>query len=206
MSDTWRVKGAAGMGVLAALALLLLAWPLAARQRSNDSGGGRQQGVARPAPVGGFSGVSPLVIPAAAFTDDGNSSPGDFFYSFAGGFLEAAAINCQMAPLRLPAGVSVRRLGATFYDNAINGDASLTLWRVDTVSSVPATLGTVATSLAGADPEIQYLVDETIDNPRINNEGYTYYAALCLDPGVRLYSVIVDFDQVLFLPATTFTP
>ena len=77
-----------------------------------------------------------------------------------------------MAPVRLPGGVSVRRFGGTFYDNVTNGDASLTLWRVDTISSLPATLGSVATSLGGATPEIQYLVDTTIANGRIENNRY----------------------------------
>ena len=206
MSNTWRLRRAVGLGALAALLLLLLAWPLSATLRSNDNGGGEQAGLRLAAPSGGFSGNSPLVVPAAAFTDDGNGAFGDYFFSFPNGFLEAGDINCQMAPLRLPAGVSVRRLGATFYDNAINGDASLTLWRVDTVSSVPTTLGTVATSIAGADPQIQYLVDDTVDNAQINNARYSYYAALCMDPGVRLYSVIVDFERVLFLPSTTVGP
>ncbi len=62
--------------------------------------------------------VSPLVIPAADFTDDG-FDPDSLFFPFGGGYFQGNSANygCLVAPAYLPNGVTVTDIFVSVYDN-----------------------------------------------------------------------------------------
>ena len=79
----------------------------------------------------------PLLVQAAAFTDDG-VLPASAFFSFSMGRLSGTASNygCSMAPVYLPNGATVTSLNAVVSDNGIVGDVSVQLRKIDSFSGV----------------------------------------------------------------------
>ncbi len=185
------------LGVLAALALAALAWPVLA---------GPAQAPAMSderivAPVA-FDGTSPHVIPAAAFKSEG-FDPDSSFFSFGGGYWtgDAAAYGCLIAPAHLPASVRVTDMFATVYDNDGSRNVTVTLRRMNNFTGVGTTMA--AATSAGAFAGTQVIADATIDEPDTVYPDYSYYVTLCLgSSNLRLYSVRLYYLPIANLSLT----
>ena len=147
----------------------------------------------------GFGDSSLLVIPAAAFTNDG-TDPDGFFFDFNGGYVNGSGTACLKTPVYLPNGVTITSVNASLYDND-PGNVTVNLRRVsvDTgTSNVMANPGTVADSTA-----IQQRNDTTITYPEISYPDYAYYVTTCLSSANhRLYSVRIyyEYEYKQYLP------
>lgn len=142
-----------------------------------------------PAPAG-LDDASPLVIPAADFSSDGND-PDGFYFDFAGGYVNGDGTGCLKAPAYLPHGATVTSVHASLYDNA-PGNVMVNLRRVDVVSGssdVMASFGTVTDSTS-----IQHVADESINDAGVSHPAYAYYVTTCLNyADHRLYSVYIYY-------------
>jgi hypothetical protein len=134
--------------------------------------------------------VSPLIVSAADFSNDG-MDPDGFFFDFAGGYVNGDGTACLKAPVYLPNGASVVSVYASLYDNAV-GLIIVNLWRVNVASGVSdmmANFGTLSDSTA-----IQLVGDEAIDYPDVSYPTYAYYLTTCLNyADHRLYSVRIYY-------------
>lgn len=153
--------------------------------------------------VRAFSGGSPIIIPAAAFTSDGNIPDSSFMY-FYGGYIRGAATGygCVEAPVYFPTPAMVVDLFASVYDNDPVSGLTITLRRVDNFSGTTAILAEASTSTTGASTNILVLNDYTIEFPIINYPQYAYYLTTCLtSANMRLYSVRLYYQAFdTFLP------
>lgn len=142
----------------------------------------------------GFGGSSPLVIPAAAFTSDGND-PDGFYFDFAGGYVNGDGTACLKAAAHLPHGATVTSVHASLYDNA-SGNIMVNLRRVDEVSGSSDVMVSFGTAVNGT--SIQQVADESINFPEVSYPGYAYYVTTCLNYAEhRLYAVQIYYDRYL---------
>jgi hypothetical protein len=144
------------------------------------------------------TGLSLLVIPAAAFSSDGGF-PDDFFFDFETGYLRGDNFACLKAPVYLPHGAVIDSIYASLYDNAY-GNVAVTLRRVDVVSGsmeIMAAAGTTTDSTS-----IQQKEDITISYPEVSYPRYAYFLTTCLSSADhRVYSVrIYHAAHRVFLP------
>lgn len=184
-------------GAAAALFLVLAAWFMPGGWRPVEAG------APQTAVPDAFDGVSPYVIPAAAFAADG-FDPDSAFFSFGGGYFAGtgAAYGCLTAPVYLPAGVPVQSMFVSVYDNDPGRPVSVALRRVDNFTGSGSTMASVSTTGPAASTSIQVLADATISNPIIRAPDYSYYVTTCLgSSSLRLYSVRLRFGYDLYLPA-----
>ena len=177
-SHAWQGLAA---GVLAALVLALALGPIAPPA-------GAQPAVA-PAGLPIYS-TSPLVIPAAAFSSDGDD-PGSMFFSFWDGYLRGGNINtCMMAPAYLPNGATVYDIYASVVDNDAAANVWINLYRVDNYDGSVDVMAQMWTDDAYASPAIISLEDYPIDYPVVEYPTYSYYLGACeSSSNVDLYSV-----------------
>ena len=103
-----------------------------------------------------------------------------------------AALDCALAPVDLPDGVTVTRLTLYANDTALARSMSASLYRNPIGSGVAANMAQTPVSDNTGD---QQLVDATIVNPVVNNFFYSYVANVCFvsGAGVRLDDVVVEF-------------
>ena len=144
------------------------------------------------------TGLSLLVIPAAAFSSDGGF-PDDFFFDFETGYLRGDNFACLKAPVYLPHGAVIDSIYASLYDNAY-GNVAVTLRRVDVVSGsmeIMAAAGTTTDSTS-----IQQKEDITISYPEVSYPRYAYFLTTCLSSADhRVYSVRIYYAaHRVFLP------
>ena len=144
------------------------------------------------------TGLSLLVIPAAAFSSDGGF-PDDFFFDFETGYLRGDNFACLKAPVYLPHGAVIDSIYASLYDNAY-GNVAVTLRRVDVVSGsmeIMAAAGTTTDSTS-----IQQKEDITISYPEVSYPRYAYFLTTCLSSADhRVYSVRIYYAaHRAFLP------
>jgi hypothetical protein len=153
----------------------------------------------------GFSGGSPLVIPAAGFSSDG-IDPGNYIFWFANGAVEGVDspptgyAPCLKAPVYLPQWAEVYQFWASIYDNDASYNVGVSLRRVDNYSGVSTIMASVNSS--GASTDMQSVGDYSIDEDTIYYPDYSYYATVCLNgSATKLYSVRVWYlKHDVFLP------
>ena len=134
--------------------------------------------------------ASPLVVPAADFSDDGND-PDGFFFDFAGGYVNGDGTACLKAPAYLPDGATVTDVFASLYDNAA-GNVMVNLRRVDVVSGSTDVMASFGTAFDSTD--IQQVGDGTISYPAGSHPADAYYLTICLNYAEhRLYSVRIYY-------------
>ena len=143
---------------------------------------------------------SPLVIPAADFTSDGSNQPGDFFFSFPGGYLlgtDTVTTTCLQAPAYLPQGATVTGLFVSVLDNTDTGNIFLNLYRVDNFNAAAnvVRMAEVVTSDVGSNPAIVTINDQTIVSPGVLYPNFSYYLGTCLDANVRLYAARIYYTE-----------
>jgi hypothetical protein len=139
-----------------------------------------------------YSGSSPLVVPAAAFDADAQSS--EYYFTFGGGYLYPQGIGgCFEAPVYLPESLEIFRLRAMLFDNTPE-DFTISLVRKENMNTfVAQTLASVTTS--GQSTQIAVLQDDTILNPAISRD-YSYFITGCwtsVSSSQRLYAVEVHY-------------
>lgn len=144
------------------------------------------------------TGLSILVIPAAAFSSDGGF-PDGFFFDFETGDLRGDTFACLKAPVYLPEGAVVDSVYASLYDNA-DGTVAVTLRRVDVVSgsmNIMAAAGTTTNSTS-----IQQKEDITVSYQEVSYPRYAYFLTTCLNSADhRVYSVRIYYAaHRVFLP------
>lgn len=123
--------------------------------------------------------VSPLIVPAADFRDDGYNPIGSMFFSFLGGSLtndSNGTSSCVMAPAYLPHGSTVYEMWTSYKDYDPDSDAWLNLYRLDHYSGVVDIMASVATS--GSSGAMINPVDFTIDFPSTAWD-WAYYLGGC---------------------------
>lgn len=193
MTDRTTITWFAG-GMLVALLLAGLAWPVVANAGSSQP----QQGVASPA----FSGSSPLVIPAAEFRSDGHDPDGVFFTFDSGYFRGEGNNSCLMAPVNLPQFAAIDIVYASVYDN--DSDSGVNVWvqlyRVNNYSGVVDLMASMETTTEST--AIQVLSDASVSEPNVSYPYYSYYVGACLEStATRLYSVRIYYtENLIFLP------
>jgi len=140
------------------------------------------------------------VVPAAEFESDG-FLPDSRFFPFGGGYFQggSGAYGCMVAPVYLPNGATIVEFFASVYDNDASAFIEVRLRRVDNFAGGTDTLGSAATTGAGAFAGIQVISESTIDQPVVSYPNYSYYLTVCLaSADIRLYSVRIYLD-VLFV-------
>jgi hypothetical protein len=132
--------------------------------------------------------LSPLVIPAADFRNDG-FSPNSYFFPFGGGYIQSqGSTACMMAPAYLPQGATATQMSVSIYDNGGTTRPSLYLYRVDNFGGTVVTMGSVATTATST--SIRVISDASILFPSVSYPTYSYYVAGCLySVDQHLYSV-----------------
>jgi hypothetical protein len=134
--------------------------------------------------------MSPLVIPAADFRNNGPATGGYFFSFEGGGYVRSTGgIVCMMAPAYLPQNATVYQMWATFYDNGGATRPWVNLYRVNNFDATLASqgMGTLLTTSTSA--SLQNLVQTSISYPVVIFPDYSYYLGGCLyDSQQRIYS------------------
>lgn len=151
-------------------------------------------GVAVPA-LGGYQ--SPLVIPAAAFHENGDHPEAFFFHP--NGYLEAEGTNVTFtAAVYLPGSATVRRVTLNAYDNTDScSSPSVNSWlfRRHVSTSEVDSMASLATA-PGASSSLQQVEDRTISFALIDNISYVYFIRVDLcGYSHRLYSVVIDYTE-----------
>jgi hypothetical protein len=128
--------------------------------------------------------TSPLVIPAADFTDDG-FDPDSVFFSFGGGYFtgDADAYGCLIAPAYLPQGATVTAMFVSVYDNDAARNITVTFRRVDNFTGSGTSLASTSTS--GSFAGIQTIATSSITDPVILYPDNSYYLTTCLGSSSR---------------------
>ncbi len=138
---------------------------------------------------------SPLIIPGAAFTNDGEG-PSDFRFFFVDGYVAGGDADTAFmkAPAYLPHGATVTQVCYTVYDNSNFNDVSVFLVRKNQFSSDSADTMSSLTSNWN-DTDIHTVCDTNIDYA-LTDSGYAYYVALILPySSTRLYSVRIYYSE-----------
>jgi hypothetical protein len=144
----------------------------------------------------GFGGSSPLVIPAAAFTTNGNYDDTYFFHPFNGAMRgKTGTDGCVQAPVYLPQGVQIFQIYASILDEDAGADVWITLMRSDNLAYHDADeMARCHTN--GSSTMIQAIFDETINYPDVSYPRYHYWVATCLPSAdTHLYSVRIYFQD-----------
>jgi hypothetical protein len=206
------------VGMLAAIIVAVGVWPVLAHDGGQllpanrglapqagwmpgDSPGGEE--LDRPAgdeiTGQGFPATSPIVIPAAAFTNTG-TDPDGFWFNGSGGYVDGWDSACLKTAVYLPNGATVDSVWATVYDNDAVDNVVIYLRRVYYLN--PATVDTMATvSTAGTNPNVYTDSDSGVSNPLIVYPDYSYYLYSCLDStSTRIYAVRIYYTEPVFLP------
>jgi hypothetical protein len=183
-----KTVAACAAGALVAVVVLGAAtWPALANQWNGDLP--RDDGRAA---FGDSALVS--VVPAAAFSQDGDSASEYWFGFLSGRLYGNTAGGCLKAPVYLPYPAVVNSVYATVVDTDAGNDVNMSLYRVDNYTGLVEEMANMSTS--GAAPTIQTLsVDPITVGTIVNYPGYSYYATVCLDSWNNgLYSVRVWYD------------
>ncbi|HSR30450.1 MAG TPA: hypothetical protein VLY63_07780 [Anaerolineae bacterium] len=209
---TWFVRGFA-LTLLIPLVVLALAWPSLgwtqgeesvppAPPLDNSAPRSNQEAMvsADPSPyapepaaaqqseAGDYT--SPLIIPAADFSSDGQA-PGGFLFDFAGGHVKGATSACLKAPAYLPDEATVQGVYASLYDNA-PGEVTVILRRVSMNSGVGELMAVLSTDVDTTTN--QHPGTSSISHPVVDHLNYAYYLTTCLNSADhRLYSVRIYY-------------
>jgi len=141
-----------------------------------------------------------LVIPSAAFRNDGINPNVAYFYSGGGYWRGGGVLTCLMAPVYLPRIATIKQMWATVYDNDTYYDLGLSLFRVDNFNGDVITMAQLSTS--GASTALLSLNDMSVQQGLVNYPQYSYYLGTCLGSSLnRLYNVRIWYSSYkIYLP------
>jgi hypothetical protein len=143
-----------------------------------------------------------LVLPPAAFTSNGDIPNGFHIAGTEGYFFGTVDQNaCLVAPVQLPAGVTIASFEVRLDDHNLNSSEWFDLVRTNLETGDAETMATVSS------PEdytwgLVALVDGTIDDPVISNM-YTYSVVTCARLQVYVYSVRIGYSSTVNVPLVT---
>lgn len=147
-----------------------------------------------------FGSGSPEVVPAAAFSTNGNDADSQTFNVFFGSVSgTGVGGGCIQAPAYLPHGATVTSVWASVVDNDASHDIHITLYRrangnLYDVADM-ASLQSSGQSASMATPS-----DTTISSPQVRYPEYSYYITTCLPTAqTSLYSVRIYYKEALFM-------
>lgn len=153
---------------------------------------------------GGFENVSPLIIPAADFRNDGIYPLNDYYFIFSQGILwgnDTTHYGCQQAPAYLPNRANIYQFFVSVVDNDPTYDLFVRLWTAGNYNNnVADTISVVTTS--GAAPGVQAPGD-FVSNGMVVYPDYNYYVTVCLQGsqmGIVSARVWYDFNANVFAP------
>jgi hypothetical protein len=118
------------------------------------------------------------VIPAAEFTPDWDQR--DWFFGFGTAYIYPTSANnyCGVAPLYLPSGSTVTAFASYLWDD--DPDYISVYLYAKPLGSTTSSITMADFTSEGQFPMIQLYVDNTINQPVIDNNNYTYYIGVCL--------------------------
>jgi hypothetical protein len=142
------------------------------------------------------------VLPSAAFASNGDH-PDGFHISAGNGYffgtMDAAA--CLVAPVQLPAGVTIASFEVRIRDNNSNLWEWLDLYRTDLQTGETKAIATVS-SPTGYSWGLLTLVDDTISYPVVS-DMYAYSVGTCARPSIYVYSVRIGYSSTAYVPVIT---
>ena len=143
--------------------------------------------------------ASPLVVPAAAFSGDGDAE-GSYYFLFSEGYIYGNSQNygCVKAPVYPPHGATVTSVWATVRDNNASDNIELRLRRVNILTGVMDTMATLTTS--GASTNIQQISDTSVSEGVIDNTLYFYYLVDCLWENQYLWGARIHTANINIMP------
>ena len=183
----------------AGLAVLLTAavWPTLAQRAP-------QEPIPSPIHTRNFvnDGTVPYMVPAAAFTPDGQD-PSSYHFDFFGGYLagNAQSYGCMQAPVYLPAGVIPTAMFVSTYDNDDSEEIVVGFRRNDLATGNSTLLTEISTAGLASESSIRVGSADLVNLPITTSED-TFYVTTCLgSDAVRLYSVRIHYSsKFIYLP------
>jgi hypothetical protein len=132
-----------------------------------------------------------LVVPACAFTSDGNDVE-DYFKSFSGGYVKGrgALGACLCAPLIFPDNARrLRRVKVYVHDDSASWDSFFDLYRVDITTGTASHMGGFTTS--DSTGVVRYTINPS---SRAIGNRYAWQLCTCLYPDSYLYGAGADYE------------
>lgn len=125
-----------------------------------------------------LGGASPMVIPAASFSDDG-FDPDATFFSFSSGQTKGTpgAFGCLKAPVFLPHDVTVMSMFATINDTDVDDNVTVSLRKADSFSGATVLMGEATTTSSSG---LVSIFDGTITDPTVFHPNDLLYVTTCL--------------------------
>ena len=134
----------------------------------------------------GKSYISPLNVPASAFRSDGINPDQLLTWTH---YDEIHGMNVEnaiaVAPVYLPDGANVSMVGVQVFDGVgttgpcgdvpVQRDVWVYLFRVNNYTGETSVMAGFSTT--GTDPDYQYFVEMSVDDPLVDYPDYSYYAA-----------------------------
>lgn len=129
---------------------------------------------------------SPLVVPAAAFRSDG-TNPEQLRYAANLGFLQGQDVEgaFAVAPIYIPDGATISAIQASVFDGfdgpgscdgASNKNVAVWVERVNNTTGEESQM--VFFNTTGINPNIQHLLDTSINFPTVEYPEYAYFAVV----------------------------
>jgi hypothetical protein len=147
-----------------------------------------------------FGSGSPEVIPAAAFSTNGNDADSHVFNAFFGSVSgTGSGGGCVQAPAYLPHGATVTSVWASVVDNDASHDIHITLHRRAN-RDLYDVADMAALQSSGQSTSLTTPSDSTISSPEVRHPDYSYYITTCLPTAqTSLYSVRIYYQEALFM-------
>lgn len=147
-----------------------------------------------------FGAGSPLVIPAAAFSTNGNDADSTLYQAFFG-FIEGTGVGggCVQAPAYLPHGARITSMYVSLVDNDSSNNIYVSLYRRANDSLFDVTSMAYVQS-SGASTSVIAPYDASITSPTVDFPRYSYYVTTCLPTAsTRLISIRLYYQETLFV-------
>lgn len=137
--------------------------------------------------------TSPLMIPAADFSDNGFTGAGYEFWP-AMGFVRALGFHALKAPVYLPDGATITSVNAVLYDNIAGINMQVGLFRCNRTTG---SVDTLAYIYSPSSDQIQEVPNpDPISFPVVSYPDYFYYVAVEFAAADhRLYAVRIDYTE-----------
>ncbi|MGD8794177.1 MAG: hypothetical protein PVF47_16620 [Anaerolineae bacterium] len=140
-----------------------------------------------------------LVLPPAAFSSDGDIPNGFFISPNQGYFFGRVDFGaCVVAPVQLPAGVTISSFEVRLKDSNSNAYEWFSLYRTDLETGTSQEIATV-TSPSGVTWGMAVFVDDTITYPVVS-DMYAYSIHTCTRPSIYVYSVRIGYGSTVYMP------
>ncbi|MCD4750173.1 MAG: hypothetical protein K8R59_12450 [Thermoanaerobaculales bacterium] len=142
----------------------------------------------------GRSYSSPLVIPAADFSDTGFASHDGYEFWPAMGYLKSLGFHNLKAPVYLPNGATITGVTAVLYDNVSGINMQVAMFRCNRTTGDVDRMTLIYSPTSAAIQEVPN--PDPITNPVVSYPDYWYYVVVEFAAAdQRLYAVRVDYTE-----------